>query len=86
MLSQLGETLRCLFWRRKLSAADVVVMGADIAEALLHVHLRGLAHKDVKPQNILLGRDQQGRLRAKLCDFDLAQALAQTRAAAGRCE
>lgn len=42
----------------------------DVGSALAHVHQRGLIHRDVKPQNILL--NEQGT--AYLTDFDLVWA------------
>jgi serine/threonine protein kinase len=43
-------------------------LGRQIIEALIACHSHGVAHLDVKPQNILI--DKFGR--AKLCDFGLA--------------
>lgn len=43
---------------------------ADIAEALLHVHHRGVLHRDIKPANILLDAEAD---EAILTDFGLAQ-------------
>lgn len=55
-------------------AAAVV---AQLAEALAHCHRRGVAHRDVKPDNILLdvvddGIDGGGTPRARLADFGSA--------------
>nr|CAD1829759.1 unnamed protein product [Ananas comosus var. bracteatus] len=52
---------------------------AEIVTALRYCHARGVAHRDVKPQNLLLARD--GAL--KLYDFGLA-ALAEQRGRDGR--
>ncbi len=41
---------------------------AGVAEAIAHLHSRGVVHRDVKPENILV--DARGH--AKLLDYDLA--------------
>ena len=51
-------------------AARVVPKIAAIADALAHVHARGLVHRDVKPGNILVRRDGS----PVLTDFGLAHA------------
>lgn len=47
----------------------VVEHVAAIAEGLHHAHSKGVIHRDVKPRNLLLGKD--GRVR--LADFGLAK-------------
>jgi eukaryotic-like serine/threonine-protein kinase len=64
-----GETLADVLARRgRLSAAEVAALGVQICAGLAAAHAAGLVHRDVKPQNLLLGKD--GVL--KLGDFGIA--------------
>jgi serine/threonine protein kinase, bacterial len=57
-------------------ASEVLAMVTAIAGALDHAHLRGLAHRDVKPTNILLTGRGGGEQRILLTDFGIARQLA----------
>jgi eukaryotic-like serine/threonine-protein kinase len=53
-----------------LGAADAAGLGAQVAEALGAAHDRGMVHRDIKPQNVLLA----ARGGAKVADFGIARA------------
>jgi serine/threonine-protein kinase len=55
----------------KLSSSDTRRIGADLLGALEHAHNVGIVHRDVKPDNIIIGRDG-----AYLLDFGIARAVA----------
>ncbi|MCB1036539.1 MAG: serine/threonine protein kinase, partial [Acidobacteria bacterium] len=44
---------------------------AQVAEGLAAAHSVGILHKDVKPQNVLVSHDADGRPVAKLADFGI---------------
>ncbi len=44
----------------------------DILECMQKIHSKGYVHNDIKPDNILLVRDEKGRLRARVSDFGWA--------------
>ncbi len=64
-----GETLSDAVGRGPMDPERVAPIGRVLAEALAYVHGEGLVHRDVKPANVLLGRD--GRVR--LTDFGIAR-------------
>ena len=67
-----GGDLKALISKRgPLPGSMLSRIGADVAAGLAHAHERGVIHRDIKPQNVLM--DEYGS--PKLTDFGIARAL-----------
>ena len=66
-----GRTLAALERDGELSDRDVLRIGLSLADALAHAHARGVIHRDVKPQNVIVP-DEAAGAAAKLLDFGVA--------------
>ena len=65
-----GESLKDVIARKELSIGGLLDVASQISDGLSVAHQAGVIHRDIKPQNILMGKD--GRVR--ICDFGLAKA------------
>jgi serine/threonine-protein kinase len=69
-----GRTLEGLIAARgTLSAENTIGVGLQLCSALEAVHRAGVVHRDVKPTNIIVIRDDQGIEHVKLVDFGIAR-------------
>jgi serine/threonine-protein kinase len=64
-----GETLAARCQRRPMDIQDALDVAAQVADALAEAHKRGIIHRDIKPQNIMI----TARGHAKVMDFGLAK-------------
>jgi eukaryotic-like serine/threonine-protein kinase len=66
-----GANLKEVVREGALPIDDVLDLGIQVGRALAFAHNRGIVHRDVKPQNVLLNDERQ----AKVTDFGIARSL-----------
>lgn len=70
-----GADLRTLLEQRgKFPLNEAVALMEQLCEGLHAAHSEDVIHRDLKPQNVLIGRDR----RARIVDFGLARSFEQT--------
>ena len=79
-----GQTLReYMDASGPLPIEEAVDIAEQVADGIEAAHRRDIVHRDLKPSNIILTRDHQGQLQAKVVDFGVAKLKEQTTTTGG---
>jgi serine/threonine-protein kinase len=71
-----GEPLSRLLAREgALDIPRAIAIAMQVADGMQSAHDLGIVHRDLKPDNIMIGRDRDGRDVVKIVDFGIAKAL-----------
>jgi tetratricopeptide (TPR) repeat protein len=73
-----GESLRSRLGRGPLPVTEVIGILRDVSKALAYAHQRGVVHRDIKPDNVLISGGV-----AVVTDFGIAKAISASRTGAG---
>jgi casein kinase I family protein HRR25 len=74
VMSYLGPSLENLFdfCNRKLSFKTIAMIGIQLMDRLEHIHSKGILHRDIKPDNFLIGIGEN-RGKIFMVDFGLSK-------------
>lgn len=69
-----GRDLLDILKKKKFSEDEALGLIKDVLEALEHAHSKGIVHRDIKPKNIMVTKDNT----ARLTDFGIAMLITET--------
>ena len=73
-----GSTLREVMEERDtFDLNEALDLAGQLLRALVDVHVQGIVHRDIKPDNIMILASPQGPRRLKLFDFGIAKVLSE---------
>ncbi len=61
--------------RKKLELDETEEIIVHVARALARAHSMGIVHKDIKPGNVFMTKDDRGRAIAKVIDFGISEVI-----------
>ncbi|MEN0067961.1 MAG: serine/threonine-protein kinase, partial [Myxococcota bacterium] len=68
-----GPRLSDLVRNGPMSAAELLPLMVQVCKGLRYAHQRGAVHRDLKPGNLLIKEDDEGRRQLKIVDFGVVK-------------
>ena len=68
-----GQSLASILQHQRLTIDETIDLGIDVLSALCDLHLAHVVHRDLKPGNILMRPQPDGRQRAVVVDFGVSR-------------
>eukprot|EP00040_Diaphanoeca_grandis_P036293 m.230973 g.230973 ORF g.230973 m.230973 type:complete len:1262 (+) comp33592_c1_seq1:64-3849(+) len=57
----------------RMDLGELILIGREIVSGMIHLSDKHIVHRDLRAENVLMGYDLEGCLRAKVGDFGLAR-------------
>ena len=73
-MEPLGDSLDVIFKRfnNKFPSETILMIGLQVLDRIQHVHSKGYLHRDIKPDNFLVGKGSESN-KIYMIDFGLAR-------------
>ncbi|WP_170319310.1 serine/threonine-protein kinase [Polyangium spumosum] len=68
-----GQPLSKVLHQRRLSVEEAIDVGCDVVDALRDLHRAHVIHRDMKPGNIIMEPQPNGKYRAIIVDFGMGR-------------
>jgi casein kinase 1 len=74
IMKLLGKSLESIFkdCNRSFPLKTIIMMGLQLLDRISYIHSQGLIHRDIKPDNFLIGKDNESGI-IFMIDFGLAK-------------